>query len=300
MTDSFHRSSQELNPKRKLMLSTAACKMFCLNNKISILTGKLHNRTWRSSVNCLDTEPQLATWKLIPSLTLSTSELFLNFDNSFVMSYKDDTIIIVSVVHDSVHFHVIGKGIYGKKSAFTNVTLSRLNIHSAPARFKIQSCIMLSNNIYCSLWQQGVGFRICQFNIKISQQLQKISLCVRLASTWQINDNPILQTCNCFISVHNREIIIICCDIADGKNIIEIKRLNYDAAVVLPSESRFAFPYKVRIVAASVVPRSENLVVAVTYHDSKTDKYYIKVLDMLLYICNQSPSTPDSVTKPDS
>lgn len=303
MTDSFHRSSQELNPKNTSMLGTAACKMFCLNNEISILTGKLHNRMWRSSSYYLDTKTPLATWKHISYLTLSISELFLDFENSFIIPYKDDTIILVSVVNDSMHFNVICKGIHGKKSVSTNVSLSQLNIRSggsAPAKFKIQSCIMLSNNMYCSLWQQGIGVRICQFNIKIMQQLQKISSTVRLTSSWQINDNSTLQSCNCFISVHNSKIIIICCDIADGKSIIEIKRLNYDAKVVLPSESRYAFPYVVRIVTASVVPQSENLVVAVTYQDSKSDNYYIKRLNMSLYIYNQSPPTPDSVAKPDS
>ena len=276
---------------------------FSLVRKVSILTGKLHNRIWRLSLYYLDTEPQLATLKHISHLTLSLPELLLDFENSFVIPYKYDTIIIISVVNYSMHFHVISKGIYGKKSASTNVSISQLNIHAAPAKFKIQSCAMLSNNIYCSLWQQGVGVRICQFNIWINQQQQKITLSVQLATIWQINDNPTLQSCNCFLSVHKREIVIICCSTTKTKSILEIKRLNFDAKVVFLSESSFAFPYVVKIETASVIPQSENLVVTVTYQDRKTDKYYIKTLNMLLYICNQSLSTqttPDSVAKPDS
>ena len=159
---------------------------------------------------------------------------------------------------------------------------------------------MLSSNMYCSLWQQGIGIRICQFNIKIMQQLQKISLSVQLAFSWQINDNFTLQSCNCFMSVHCREVIAICCSTTKTKSIVEIKWVNHDAKVVWPSESRFAFPYIVKIVTASVLPHSDKLVVAIAYHDGKTDKYYIKRLDMSLYVCNQSPSTLDSVAKLDS
>ena len=292
--DSYERSSQDLHSKNTSILTAASCKLLFFSKKVSILTGKLHNRIWRLSLYYLDTEAQLATLKHISHLTLSIPDSFLDFENSFVIPYKDDTIIIVSIVNYCMYFHVISKGIYGKKLASTNVSISQLNIRAAPAKFKIQSCIMLSNNIYCSLWQQGVGVRICQFNTWITQQQQRITLSVRLASIWQINDNPTLQSCNCFLSVHKREIVIICCSTTKTKSILEIKRLNFDAKVVFASESRFAFPYMVKIETASVIPQSENLVVTVTYQDRKTDKYYIKTLNMLLYICTESINTDNA------
>jgi len=86
----YKESTQEIDPASKISLSAATCKLFYFNNKISLLIGKLNNKTWRVSLYQLDTGSQLASWKLISHSSLSISEFLLDLENSIPVSHNDD------------------------------------------------------------------------------------------------------------------------------------------------------------------------------------------------------------------
>ena len=272
--DSFHRSSQELDPENKITLSPDLSKAFSFNDKISILNAKRGNSgTWKINLYCLDTEGQLATWKMA-NFSSSFSDLLLDFHNSFVVSYKCDEIILASIVNNRIIFHIVSKSIHGNKRNSATFTLPKLQ--SRTAKFIMQSYIVVSTYIYCSLLQLGVSACICRFKLL---QNQRNTTSVQLVDTWHINDHSNLQ--NCFISALNAQVFINCCKVADNKTTIEVKRLKSD--LTAESIASFQFPCIVKINTVSIVP-CENLVIAVIYHNTKTNKCYIKKIDMASHI----------------
>lgn len=275
---SLHCSSQEIDAN-KITLSSATSKMFCFGNKIAILIGKINNKIWKLSLYCLDVETTLiAVWKLVSHFTLSIPEAQFDFENSALVSHKDGGLIIVSILNDRITFQVFSKSVSGKKWASAHSTLSQAS--QASTKFKIHSCIVISNDIYCSLLQHGVGARIYQFNIsyRLFQQQQRGSITVRPARTWHIKDYPTLQ--NCFLSVHKGQVVVICCNADSNKSIIEVKEPKSNSISVSSALHRFEFPYIVKIVAASVAPSSESFAIAITYCDIQTNNCYIKRFDV--------------------
>ena len=287
MADScLHRSSQEINAS-KIAICSATCKIFCLNDKISLLVGKGNvNKTLKLSLYHLDTDTLQATWKSVSHFSLSVSESVFDFENSIPVSHKNGGVIITSALNNRLVFYIFFKALSGKRSwASAFSMLSQPQGHSA--KFKMQSCIVISNNIYCSLLQQGVGARVCQFNIRILQQHQKNSINVRPTYTWHIKDDSTLQ--NCFLSVHREKVILICCNDTNSKTIMEIKYLKPSSTAVSPAQYRLEFPYIVKMISATAVP-SESLVIALTYHHFEAKKCYIKRIDMSSHSCIQIPS----------
>jgi len=268
-------SNQEIDPASKILPFAATCKLFCFNNKISLLYGKLNNKTFKSSLYQLDTGSQLASWKLISYSNLSVSELLIDPENLIPISHKDDEAIVTSVLNDCIVFHVFSKNTPGRK--WISATSSIPQPSNRSAKHKIQSCVVVSNFIYCSVLLNGIGARIYKFNIRSLQQYQRSNVSIRPTSTWHIRDDRTLQ--NCFTSVHKGEVIIICFAVVSNQTVLEIKRpvLN---STVSPVEYRFKFPQMVKVMAGSVIPGLDNLTIVVTYSESESNKYKIKRIDM--------------------
>ena len=253
---------------------------FFFNGKFSILNGRcIIEATWQTNLYYLDTEGLLATWKLVPNFRPSFSQLMLDFSNSFVVSRKPNEIIIISIVNNRIYFHIISTSIQGIERSSATFTLPKL--HGSTAKFIMQSCIVLSNCIYCGLLQQGIS--ACIYQVKVLENYKSMN--VRLVNTWHINDDFNLQ--NCFILVHNGEVYISCRKDAANKTTIELKRLKLSCTV--ESIAHFTFPYLVKVSAVSVVSR-KSLVIAVIYQNNETNEFYIKRINM----APSHPSTADS------
>ena len=278
LADSFlHRSSEGINVSRTIFNATTR-KIFYYNNKISLFVGKLSNHTWKLALYSLHNESQLSTFKLVTHCNLSLPELNFDSENWVTVSQKDSVIIVASVINDRIYFNVLSKTTSGKKWLSAYSILAQPLARSVKA--KISSAIVVSNNLYCSCVQQGVGARISQFNIKMFQQQQRNSINVRPVCTWHIKDDPTLQ--NCFLSTHKEEVVIVCCNDANDKSHIEIRRPKLRSTVTSSPLYTFNFPHKVNIIGAPVDPHSQNLVIAVVYRDIRDDKKYIKRIDTSL------------------
>ena len=269
--DSFHRGSQELGPN-KILPTSESCKAFYFNKKFSILCGELSSRTymWNTKLYSLDTEGDLATWKLVSNFSPSISELLFDFHGCFAVSCKINEIIVVSIVKNHIIFHIMSKSIHGNKRSSVTFTLQQLKKY--PTKFIMQSSIVASNYLYCSWLYQGVGAKIYQFKLQQKQNTTK----VWLKKAWHIEDD--LQ--NCFVSVHNKEVFIICSKVVDNKTFVEVKQLKSNPTAVISPKSSFEFSSKVKIITASVVPLCEKLALAVIYHNDEINKWYIKRIDM--------------------
>lgn len=292
MIDSFHRASQKLNPENAISFDDAAAsRIFLFNNKISVFTAGRYNkinRTWRSTLYCLNTEALHATWTpVVPYCSFTATKFEFDFDNYVSISHKDNEIIVVTGVNNCITFRAFIKSAYGSKWewATTNVTLSNIS-----ANFKILSCTMIMSDIYCLL-QQGVNFYVCKFNIKITQRQKIYKVYARLAFTWHIKDDPTLERHH-FISVYNEEIVIISSHVIDNTGIFEVRQPELNSKN-LAVQHRFEIPQVMTTVSALVVPCTERLVIAVIYHNSKNNKFYIKN-SMMPHASVQCTSSDDS------
>ena len=278
LIDSFlHRSSEGINVN-KIILDATTRKIFYYNNKISLFVGKVNNHAWKLTLHSLVTEGQLSTFKPVLHCNLSLPESSFDSENWLAVSHKSGEIIIPTVLHDRINLNIFSTS--GKKWLLAYSILAQPLTRSV--KVKISSCIVVSNYLYCSMVQQEVGARICQFNIRILQQYQRNSINVRPVNILHIRDNPTLQ--NCFVSTHKEVVVIICCSNINDKSCIEVRQPKPRPTGISSVLYRYEFS-KVNIVGASADPCSKNLVLAIIYRDIEDDKYYIKRIDMSQYSC---------------
>lgn len=280
-------NDREISSTKKIAACPTTCKTFFFNNKISLLIARLINKTWKVTVYQLDTDMSFASWKVVSHSNLSIPESQVDLENSFPISHKDDGVIIVSILNDRfkfnyrIVFHIFSKKVPGKKWTSTIVLLPQPTIRSA--KYRIQSCIIVSGYIHCSLLLEGVGARVYTFNLTKLLQAAAGSSAVNIQAECirQIKNDNSLE--NCFLSVYKGEIITICCDVVSNRSTIEVRQSKIDSSVVSPAEYRYEFPCKVKIIVASIISDIENLAIAMIYHPYDTNKCYIKRINMSHY-----------------
>lgn len=270
----LHRRSHEFDPTNKTILSHASNKMLCYNDKVSLLSGKLSNKMWKLSLCYLNTENKFASWKPILNFNFSISESLLDFENCIAVSHKESGLILVSVSNDRIIFHVYSKNSPGKKWVSASSQLPPPSqVHSA--KYKIQSCVVISNFIYCSLLQ-GMNAHIYKFSIRLLQQQQRGTIPVRPNYVWHINEDGRTLT-NCFVTLHKGEVAIISCYVTDDKSSLEVKYLKSE--IVSASRYKFHFPYKITIACASIITDPDRFVIAMIYTENNS-KCYVKRIEM--------------------
>lgn len=278
-----HRSSQDIDPDDKIILTAQNSKMFYYsNNVISLLNGKLTNRSWKLTIYYLDTEaPTYALWRPLLNSRFVIIESVFDFKNSIPVLQGNNEVIIASVLKDRISFHSF---VLGKKGVSS--TISQLPNLYTTEKYKLQSCIIISNHIYCSLLLYGEKASIYKFSIRSLHQHHKRGIPICPQHTWHIKRDTRTLT-NCFVSVHKEEepIIIICCYVVHDKSILEVKKPAANCTEVSSTEYTYEFPYIVKIISTSVVPYFENLVIAVIYQESENNKYYIKRIEMSSNTC---------------
>jgi len=212
--------------------------------------------------------------------------LQLDLKNSIPLSLENDEIILVSAINQKtrqeVNSFIVAYLFPSSKVSGKSWKAVKLSLPSCicATKYKIQSCIVMSNYIYCSLLLPEVGAYIYKFGLASLQQHQKEMhdiVNISPEHSWQVGD-PNLQ--NCFLSLLKEKIIAINFHTANGKSIIEVKRLATKTSVVSPTKYKFGFPYMVKIITASVIPDDQEFMMVVVYHDSTTDNCCIKNITM--------------------
>ena len=252
---------QERKQEVKRSFTYTSCKMLHLKD-ISLLVKSSNAK--KLSLYQLDAKSSPKSWKLI-------SRLSLDVKNSVVpVPYKEDAIIIVNVVNQQsisqIEFHIFSLSITAEKPKSASLQI-RYN-----ANYQIQSCSVLSNCIYCALFVPEGSVYIYKFDIaSLKKETHHNEI---VAPNWQWSmKNAVIQ--NCFVTVlDSKEIFIISIYNTNHKSIIEIKRLlDQD---ILSVEHQLEFQHMVKVVTGSVTFGTQNHLIAVLYHDDKTNKCYIK------------------------
>ena len=143
-------------------------------------------------------------------------------------------------------------------------------------RYKIQSCVAISNYIYCSLLVQEKPLcYIYKINLAPLKQCGKEAL-----DSFEIDKISRNLKC-CFLSALNEKLISITFeDMDSGKTLLEVKQYDDSACVTLAPVFQYYFQSQVKVVTASIVSGICNTVVVV-YHDSKLQKCYVKRINMI-------------------
>lgn len=279
LADSFtiHRSSQDIKPEDKTILCPTNSKIFCCKDKIFLMTGILNKGRWKLNLYNLDTETEnlFALWKPA-NCAIPIIESKFDHENCIPVSHGDNVVIIATVKLNLLIFHIINIPSSGKNQQ-VSATLTLPQLNARHAKYKLDSCITMSNYIYCSL-SDGTKTRVYKLSIRKMQQFQKSNIFVRPEYTWQITDDHTLL--KCFLSTYKEEAITICCYTSDEKTILGIKRLKPNKPTVSLTEYKFEFSNTIKIISVSVVPCFSNLVIVVLYEENKSNKCYIKRIAM--------------------
>ena len=211
--------------------------------------------------------------------SLQSSEASLNLDikNACCAPYKEDRIVVVSVLNQ-VPDLAVGKmtfslfsplKIEGRHWRQASILLPNL---SNRLNYYIQSCVIESNYIYCIVLLKGKAVYI--------HKVDFTPLCRRSEVTheedhltfkrWVIEDHKLQD---CFVFVLKGEVVVVTFMNIDNKTIMNVWQFNNFVLIIMPKpEGQFDFQSMINVVTASISDDT----LTVIYHDDKRTKCYAK------------------------
>ncbi|XP_065911688.1 uncharacterized protein [Dysidea avara] len=245
-------------------------------NKVTILGGSSDaGSTFKLGLYQFTPKSYYSSWE--PVVNSKFFPLQFELKNSLCISYGNDEIVAVSVSTKliqaeftlSLVLHLFSPTpIAGKYWRSTTVPLP--NAQCCDGRYKIQSGIILENNLYCSLLLQGTKVLVCKVDLSPLQQSGKEAYDV--SHSWSLSDSLL---CDCFLSLFSGEVVAVTFKNVDDKTVMEVRQSsNYFTSSL---EYQFEFPslVKARSVADVVIPEIPHTLVVV-YHDIKSNKCFVK------------------------
>lgn len=268
--------------------SNCCIKLFCptflmYSGEVTLLGGGADVDTMKYKLalyhmHSTTKEDSYLVWEPIMCSTWKVSALSLDIKNTVCASYGNDGVAVVNICNpNQLNINLFSPtktaGKYWKNAHIKLPDLDR------GGKYKIQSCVAISNCIYCSLLvfvqESGELCYIYKINLTPLKQSREITL----DSFFKIDKTSKELGC-CFLSALNEKLISITSEYVDsGKTLLEVKQYNHSACAMLAPPFQYYFSSKVRIVTASVVSGIQNTLVIV-YHDT-LQKCYVKKLTLL-------------------
>ena len=256
-------------------------KQFCptmlmYSGEVTILGGDLDVDTRKFKLALYHTQiinkEDLYSWEYIIGSNWKVSAMLLDLRNTVCASYGNDGVAVVSIYSpNQMNIYLFSPmKTAGKYWKNLHIKLPDLD-HGG--RCKIQSCVVISNYIYCSLLVQERP--LCYiYKINLTPQKQET-----LDSPFEIDKISKNIKC-CFLSALNEKLISITSEYMDsGKTLLEVKQYDHSACITLAPTFQYYLSSQVRVVTASIVSGILNTVVIV-YHDDKLQKCYVKKLTL--------------------
>ena len=202
-----------------------------------------------------------------------------------VCALLNDGIIVVSVLdqltqHSSsrMTFHLFSQvKTAGKNWKVASLLLpSVLHSHDS-SKYQIQSCVVISNHVYCSLLLHETTVYIYKINLSPLCKYDKeyYEGCLS-ESSWVIED---LFITGCLLSILKEEIFITTFKNINNRTLMEVRLFNSanPTSPITKPIYCYDFPSVVKGITVSVI--SDNSI-AVIYHDNKSNKCYTLTLKM--------------------
>ena len=221
---------------------------------------------------------ELPSWERSSYFTSSVSEMDLK--NSIPVSLENGEILLATILNQEASCRII---IYLFESLSSKVAekgwKAVCSLLKPPpnraAKYKIQSCVVISNYVYCSLFLPKVGAFIYKFKISSLQQHQKEMFNIKeihpdCSRSWAIKDSNLQK---CFLASLKEDIIIVTFSSTEDRTVVEVKRPTRRSGILAADyQDELPGTRYVNVVTASVVCSYQNTWLAVMYHDSKTKK----------------------------
>ena len=169
----YQKSCQKVN--KKGVVGHDSCKLFYCK-KFSLLSGHFNAATkaWKLRLYHLNSAMSFPSWERNSHFT--SLVLAMDIKNSIPVSLENGEILVASVLNQEASSRVVlylfpASKVSEKdwKAACSLLTPPRIRA----AKYEFQSCVVISNHVYCSLFLPGVGAYIYKFKISLLQQHQK-------------------------------------------------------------------------------------------------------------------------------
>lgn len=249
------------------------------SNEITVvgIDPDVDNRKNKLQIYQLHKKDHLYSWELFICSTFRVHPHLLEQGNVVCISYENDGVAVISIVnqlttrdpHKMTVLLFSSQRVGGRYWRYTTITLTDLQCD----RFKIKSCVAISNYIYCSLMVQESAVYIYEINLTTlklsSKEANDSSLPKHM---WAIES---LSLKNCFLSALNEKLILITFADIKEQTCLEVRQFSNPICEVPAPAFQFLFPYLVTAVTASIVSGIQNTIVVV-YHDNKLKKCLVK------------------------
>ena len=226
----------------------------------------------------LNSKTPIFSWDLIPNSKCSTLQLELK--NSVCAMVGDDEIIVVSILNQSTKltasrmvFHLFSP----VKRSPKHWKMAYLQLDPAINQYQIQSCIVISHFVYCSVFFPDIGVTIYKVDLTPLQQPFTTSASDECLLCCQ--SSYILKVQSCHLSVLDNNLISIASWMSDDKtsSIISVKK-HLDC---LPSPSpiyhhNFQFSMKVLTATTESIPNT----LLILYHHNEMKRCYLQKISL--------------------
>ena len=254
-------------------------------NKLTIMAGDYDVNSRTAKLALYQFIASKATLEPVVGSKYSTT--LIQLKNTVCVSFKNDGVIVVSVLDqitqqssNRMTFHLFSQvKTAGKNWKMASLLLPPVLHCLDSCKYKIQSCAVISNHLYCSLWLHETTVYIYEIDLsplcECDKECYEQSLPMR---NWLIED---LFITGCFLSVLKEEVVIATFKNINERTVMEVRLFNVNAISSVPKpKCQYDFPSVVKVVTVSVISGAPNNAIAVIYHDYKTNKCTTIRLDM--------------------
>ena len=217
---------------------------------------------------------RLCEWKMVDGSEFSTK---VDLKNTICTAYGNDGTVMISVLNQVAGLY-IGKitiSIFlpsktaGKNWCQAYVFLPQL---TDDLYYKIQSCLVISNTVYCSIVLQGTAAYVYEINLTPLAQCSRETIEEDLLQKKSIIEDHNLQ--NCYLITLNERVNIITFVNTYNETVMDVWPLADFTSTVMPrSQYHYGFGSIITVAAASM-SGSQNI--TVIYHGSESNNCMAK------------------------
>ena len=228
--------------------------MLTFINKITVFASSSTTKAGLYSLN-----PNKKSWMLVDNSEFSFKNL--DMKNSACYCYAPESVVVVTVFRSFVYIHLLSPLKKGDSQSWKS---AKLTVFKQVNDCRIQSCIVTSNNVFCTLLTPA-HLLIYRVDLSPLQQITSGTCFLKPASSWLLDNSNIKQ---CFLSFLYGEVITIMVKEINNKKYVEVSELkHFNLGSLKPATT---FDSTVEVFDATVVP--DTTYMALTYYDSKACK----------------------------
>ena len=269
---------KELSRKDITGIKRCVCSVFPYNQKITLFGGEFNAGNFKVGLYQLpDDTAQSFPWQLVPNSKTTIHNLDPN--NCICVQYKDK-VVVTSVLNKSnsspqVFFHTyspyINENELNWKTAFLSLPHLRKQVPREKSTCQIQSCVVLSEIAYFVISIDNV---MCIYQAHLSILFDSSDNHLTLPAPIRLEHD--ISAVKCFLSIVDKEIVIIITKVVNRETLVDFKPLKSSASQL--HQCTHQFTTNVKVITATVLPGGKNSVVV--YHDLQANSCKLEIIGL--------------------